>query len=76
MNQQAPGFEQDIRPLFRGKDIESMMFALDLSSYEDVRANAEGIYAHLADGSMPCDEAWPADRVTVFHDWMDAGFPE
>jgi hypothetical protein len=30
------GYEHDIRPLFRDKDIESMSFALDLSAYADV----------------------------------------
>jgi hypothetical protein len=30
-----------------------MSFAFDLSSYEEVRRNAEEIYERLADGSMP-----------------------
>jgi hypothetical protein len=29
----------------------------------------------VADGSMPCDEAWPEDRVALFRRWMDEGFP-
>lgn len=47
-------FAQDIRPLFTARDIGSMTFRFDLSSYDDVRTNAEGIYARLADGTMPC----------------------
>ena len=35
-------YAQDIRPLFRDRDVRSMTFAFDLSSYEDVRTNAEG----------------------------------
>jgi hypothetical protein len=57
MQADAPGFERDIRPLFRSNDIESMSAAFDLSSYEDVRTNADRIYQRLANGSMPCDGA-------------------
>jgi hypothetical protein len=46
-------FERDIRPLVRDGDIDAMLWAFDLASYDDVRANAEEIYERLADGSMP-----------------------
>jgi hypothetical protein len=75
MEAQAPSFERDIRPLFRSKDVEAMSGAFDLSSYEDVRTNAEPIYERLANGSMPCDGAWPADQVERFRGWVDAGTP-
>ena len=68
-----PGFAADIRPLFREKDIKRMAFAFDLRDCEDVKANAEGIYERLADGSMPCDGVWPAEQVALFRRWMDAG---
>jgi len=68
-------FARDIRPLFRDRDIGSMSFAFDLSSYEDVRANAEAIYARLADGTMPCDGRWPAEDVERFRTWVDTGSP-
>ena len=68
-------FAGDIRPLFRDRDVRSMSFAFDLSSYEDVRTNAEEIYARLADGSMPCDGGWPADQVERFRTWIDGGSP-
>jgi hypothetical protein len=48
-------------------------FGLDLSSYADVKANAEAIYSRLEDGSMPCDEAWPAEQLARFKQWMDDG---
>jgi hypothetical protein len=67
-------FERDIRPLFRDGDIRSMSFAFDLSSYDDVRANAEAIHQRLADGTMPCDRAWPAENVARFQAWIDSGF--
>jgi hypothetical protein len=68
-------YEQDIRPLFRDRDIQSMSFAFDLSSYDDVRANAEAIYERLAAGSMPCDGRWPAEDVQRFRSWIDTGSP-
>jgi hypothetical protein len=68
-------FERDIRPLFREEDVESMSGHFDLSSYEEVRDHAEAIHARLAEGSMPCDGAWPADSVERFGQWMDAGLP-
>lgn len=75
MEQAAVGFEHDIRPLFREKDVESMSAAFDLSSYGDVRANSAAILEKLADGSMPCDGAWPAAQVALFREWVDAGCP-
>jgi hypothetical protein len=75
MQAQAPSFERDIRPLFRSKDIESMSAAFDLSSYDDVRTNAEPIYERLANGSMPCDGAWPPEEIERFRGWIDAGTP-
>jgi hypothetical protein len=71
----VPSFAADIRPLFRPRDVDSMTFAFDLSSYEAVRANAEAIYDRLADGSMPCDGAWPAQQVELFRSWIDDGAP-
>jgi hypothetical protein len=68
-------FAQNIRPLFRDGDIKSMSFAFDLSSYDDVRANAEPIYEQLAAGNMPCDQPWPADDVARFRTWIDNGSP-
>jgi hypothetical protein len=68
-------YEQNIRQLFRDRDIQSMSFAFDLSSYDDVRANAEAIYEKLAAGSMPCDGRWPAEDVERFRTWIDNGSP-
>jgi hypothetical protein len=68
-------FEGDIRPLFRPEDAESMSWAFDLTSYEDVREHAQAIYGRLSEGSMPCDEPWPAERVQRFRGWMDEGMP-
>jgi hypothetical protein len=67
-------YARDIRPLFRDSDVKTMSFAFDLSSYDDVRANAEAIYGRLADGSMPCDDPWPDENVERFRAWIDGGF--
>ena len=29
----------------------------------------------LETGSMPCDGAWPAERIAVFRRWIHAGKP-
>jgi hypothetical protein len=71
----APSFDRDIRPLFRQHDVDAMDWAFDLSSYDGVKENAEDIYTRLANGTMPCDGAWPADRVGLFRTWIDAGTP-
>jgi hypothetical protein len=68
-------FERDIRPLFRAEDIEEMSWAFDLSSYDDVREHADEIYTRLAEGTMPCDAAWPAENVERFRQWIDASMP-
>ena len=75
MEEEAVGYGRDIRPLFREKDVSSMSFAFDLQSYDDVRANANGILAKLSDGSMPSDGAWPEEKVELFRNWVDAGCP-
>jgi hypothetical protein len=73
----APGepvsFEAHIKPLFRDQDRQSMSFAFDLWSAGDVRTHAHDILHRLQDGSMPCDAAWPAERVAVFERWTETG---
>ncbi len=73
--EQQVSFDRDIRPLFRPLDVDSMQHAFDLSSYEDVRTNADKIHEALSDGSMPCDGEWPPEDVERFHRWMNEGFP-
>jgi hypothetical protein len=71
----APSFAQDIRPLFRDSDVETMSFAFNLASYEAVREHAQDIYERVAEGSMPCDAPWPPDDVERFKAWIDSGSP-
>jgi len=69
------GFEQHIKPLFRERDRDSMRFRFDLWSREDVSTHANAILHRLEAGTMPCDGAWPAERVAVFRRWIDVGKP-
>jgi hypothetical protein len=38
-----------------------------------VKAKAASIHATLKEGTMPCDGAWPEDRISLFKKWMDEG---
>jgi truncated hemoglobin YjbI len=67
------GFEEHVKPLFRAGDRRSMRSAFDLWSYDDVKTHAAAILAQLDAGTMPCDEAWPAERVSVVRRWIDSG---
>ena len=71
-------FAEDIRPLFRDiPDVVSMKeYGLDLSSYAEVKAQAESIYGRLLDRTMPCDGAWPEERMALFKrlDGLPEGF--
>jgi truncated hemoglobin YjbI/CDGSH-type Zn-finger protein len=67
---EIPTFEAHIKPLFRARDRASMRFAFDLWSEDDVRTHADPILTRLKAGTMPCDGAWPADRVAIFERWV------
>jgi hypothetical protein len=66
-------FEQDVRPLFRERDRESMKHRFDLWSVDDVRANSSRILRVVEQGRMPCDGAWPQDKVDTLRQWVDGG---
>lgn len=68
-------FQQQIKPLFRERDRQSMKWAFDLWSHEDVAANSAAILGKLRDGTMPCDGAWSDEQLAVFQHWVDAGAP-
>jgi hypothetical protein len=70
-------FERDVKPLFRERDRGSMVSVakFDLWSRDDVAEHADAILGRLEDGSMPCDQSWPADQVALFRRWVDAGKP-
>ncbi|TDN44830.1 hypothetical protein EDF64_104234 [Curtobacterium flaccumfaciens] len=69
----SPGFATDVRPLFRQQDRDSMLRAFDLWNVDDVRRHQDAIFARLADGTMPCDGAWPPSDLAVLRAWIDGG---
>ncbi len=72
---QQISFEEHIKSMFRLRDRQSMQFAFDLWSYDDVTAHADDILARVRAGTMPCDGAWPKEQVDAFQSWVDAGKP-
>jgi len=71
---ETPRFAAHIKPLFREHDRKSMAFAFDLWSQADVQAHAAGILERLENGTMPCDGAWPPEKIEVFKRWTESGF--
>ena len=71
----TPGFERDIKPLFREEDREAMEYAFDLWSYTDVRGQADLILERIEDGSMPCDAEWPEEQIELLRSWIAGGMP-
>lgn len=67
------GFEGDIKPLFRPDDREFMLYVFDLWELEDVKEDAENILDRVKDGTMPCDEPWPQERIALFEAWVEGG---
>lgn len=73
----APVFETDILPLFTDFHRNTMLFRLDLHSYDDVVADHKAIIRSLEEGTMPCPEgggALPPGDVAKFQAWIDGGF--
>lgn len=66
-------FAKHIRVLFRARDRQSMRFAFDLWSYDDVLAHADAILERVRSGTMPCDGTWPPERVATFERWVATG---
>jgi hypothetical protein len=51
-------------------DRNSMKFAFNLWNEGDLRLHGDAILARLKAGTMPCDGAWPAERVAIFERWL------
>jgi CDGSH-type Zn-finger protein len=69
-------FKEHIKPLFRAMDRQSMKWAFDLWVYKDTAEHAEAIFQRLQNGSMPCDGAWPTEKLETFKRWIDTGKQE
>jgi CDGSH-type Zn-finger protein/truncated hemoglobin YjbI len=70
---EAVSFERHLKALFRPMDRNSMRFAFDLWNVDDVRKHGQAILGRLRAGSMPCDGAWPREKVDVFERWVNTG---
>jgi len=66
-------FDKHIKPLFRRMDRDSMSFVFDLWKSGDVRQHAQEILKRLENGTMPCDGAWPGERIDLFARWIADG---
>jgi hypothetical protein len=66
-------FERHIKTFFRRHDRQSMQFAFDLWSINDVTQHADAILERLDNGTMPCDGAWPPEQIKAFQRWVNTG---
>ena len=71
-----PTFTNDIKPLFREKDRNSMLSHFDLWSFADVRDHGRAILEVLRSGRMPCDGPWGPGDVNIFERWVAGGMAE
>lgn len=76
-NLDSPTWQADIKGLFNDGDIACMKRrGLDLSSYQDVKANAQSILDSIASGFMPPGNPWPQNWIDTFRRWIEIGAPE
>jgi hypothetical protein len=72
-----PTWTGNIRAFFTSGEISCMQGqGIDLSSYDDVKANGQDIYGETASGNMPLGGTpWSANRVQTFQNWMNNDYP-
>jgi hypothetical protein len=72
-----PTWYGNIRGMFTDTDITHMKNqGLDLTSYDDVKNNAGGIYGQVAARNMPPGAPWNPDQVNTFLNWMSNNYPK
>lgn len=73
-------FANDIKPIF-SPFRENMLWRFDLTSYEQVKANASLIQVFITaapDGRMPPPNYGPpltAQQIATFQQWINDGYP-
>jgi hypothetical protein len=74
-------FEADIKPIF-AQFVGEMRWRLDLTNYDDVRANAAMIYTLIRSANPdnnrmppPPFEPLTPEQIAQFKTWIDEGFP-
>jgi hypothetical protein len=48
---------------------------LDDPAWMCIPANAQRVYGAVSAGTMPPDDPWSDERVSLFKRWMEAGYP-
>ena len=78
----AVSFVADIRPLFTDMDVAHMKnFGVQLDDFDYMRdpAHAQKVLSQVSSGAMPPrhsgEPPWSSDRVTVFRNWIEEGYP-
>lgn len=72
-----PTWYDTIRHMFDATDVAHMSNqSLDLTSYDDVRTNAGGIYGQVSTKQMPPGKPWTSDMIQTFLNWMSNGYPK
>lgn len=68
-------FALHIQGMFTDGQRTCMAAYFDLSSYDDVKANADNILAAVSDHSMPADASgpWPNEWIQIFARWKAEG---
>ncbi len=76
-------YAKDIYPLFTDLDVKGMIWDFNLRSYDDVKANADAIYARIRGIGGPAmpppppkgDGPWSQERIDLFGRWVNEGCP-
>ncbi len=74
-----PTYEEHIAELFIDADVQCMVWALDLSTYQGVVDKADRILSRVKNQTMPppaTGRAWTPEKVQTFENWIDNGFQQ
>lgn len=75
-----PTYDEHINELFIAKDAGCMSWAIDLTSYEGVKASASKISEWIGSGRMPPPEesrSWSPEKLKTFRNWASkSGYAE
>lgn len=75
-----PSYAEHIKELFTPKDVVCMKSAVDLASYEGVRASAAKISEWIGSGRMPPPSegrSWSSEKLQTFRNWAtNTGYAE
>jgi len=55
--------------------MHGLMLAFDSWVHGDVGRHAREMLRRLENGTMPCDGAWPKERVEIFRRWDELRMP-